>query len=500
MGRRGISQTVILMMGLVGMPSCTSSGGSSREPLLLITECRGIQTSVDVDLPVFVASQPAGTMFCLAAGTYRVTAPLVLKGGQKLIGAGSGKTIISGAKVTSATKRGSYWTIQGQASLGQSMLPGTTSQCRPVGGRDPKDMCVYTDQVFLDDKSLWQVGSLGELSSGEFFWDYTANKIYLADDPSGRNLELSATHDGISGDAGVEIRNLLVEKFGNGVQTGALSASSNWLIAGVEVRLNHGGGVHMGPGTVVRDSFIHDNGELGIAGGQAACSRAKGIVLEDSELSYNNAAGYNWGWEAGATKWTHTDGLIVRNNYVHDNYGQGLWTDGFNINTVYEDNVVEDNYGAGIEHELGYAAVIRNNEIRGNAFAHPYAAEGFRSGIFIAEARDVEVYGNTVEGNAGGIVALQQGRIGDVCGIGLNNEVANLFIHDNTIVQTTNLAAGLRVTIPDPSYFTSKNNRWEENEYLLDDRNAPRFLWQSGFIDADAWRSFGLDQSGAILD
>ena len=70
-------------------------------------------------------------------------------------------------------------------------------------------------------------------------------------------------------------------------------------------------------------------------------------MLENSELSYNNTAGYNWGWEAGGTKWTHTDGLIVRNNYVHDNYGNGLWTDGSNINIVYEGNVVEDNYGAG---------------------------------------------------------------------------------------------------------------------------------------------------------
>ena len=55
----------------------------------------------------------------LAAGTHRVTAPLVLKSGQRLIGAGSGKTIISGAKVVSATKQGSYSVIQGQTNLGQ---------------------------------------------------------------------------------------------------------------------------------------------------------------------------------------------------------------------------------------------------------------------------------------------------------------------------------------------------------------------------------------------
>jgi hypothetical protein len=506
--RRVPTQIVILLFGLFVLAACEPSTTPGAEHSPAITgfeavdgECRGFETDPAVDLPTLVASEPEGSIFCLAPGTYRLTAPLVLKRGQKLIGAGGGEAVISGAKSVSATKEGRYWVIGGQSSLGTSMFPDTTTdQCRPVEGVDSNGMCVFKDQVFLDDTSLWQVGSLGELSSGEFFWDYAANRIYLADDPSGRKLEVSVAHDGISGGTEVELRNLVVEKFGNGVQSGAVSAGVNWLLTGVEVRLNHGGGVRMGPDTIVRNSFIHHNGELGIAGGQTPCSRAKGIVLEDSELSYNNTAGYNWGWEAGATKWTNTDGLIVRNNYVHDNYGNGLWTDGFNINTVYEGNVVEDNYGAGIEHELGYSAVIRNNEIRGNAFAHPYAAEGYRSGIFIAEARDVEVYGNTLEGNAGGIVALQQGRIGDACEIGLNNEVANLYVHDNTIVQTTNLAAGLRVTISDPSYYTNKNNRWEENTYYLDDLNAARFLWQSGYIDADAWRSFGLDESGAIFD
>jgi len=507
--RRVPNRIVILLLGLLGLAACTPSTTPRKageySPAItgfaaVAGECHGFETDSAVDLRALVASQPEGSTFCLAPGTYRVKASLVLKSGQKLIGAGGG-AVISGAKLVSATKDGAYWVITGQASLGQSTFPDTTTdQCRPVDDLDPEGMCVYRDQVFLDDASLWQVGSLGELSPGEFFWDYAANRIYLADDPSGRKLEVSVARNGISGGSGVEIRSLTVEKFGNGVQTGAVSAGVNWVITGVDVRLNHGGGVRMGPGTIVRNSFIHHNGELGIAGGQADCSRAKGIVLENSELSYNNTAGYNWGWEAGATKWVHTDGLIVRNNYVHDNYGNGLWTDGFNINTVYEGNVVEDNYGAGIMHELGYAAVIRNNQIRGNAFAHPYAAQGYRSGIFIAEARDVEVYGNTVENNAGGIVALQQDRIGDRCAIGLNNEITNLFVHDNTIVEATGLAAGLRVTISDPSYYTSKNNRWEENIYHLDDLNAARFLWQSGYVDAEAWRSFGLDQPGAVFD
>ena len=254
----------------------------------------------------------------------------------------------------------------------------------------------------------------------------------------GRKLEVSVAGGGISGGAGVEIRNLTVEKFGNRAQTGAIIASSGWLIAGVEVRLNHGVGDPHGPGHG-RAGQLHppQRPARHRTAARPLLREAKGLVLENSELSYNNTAGYNWGWEAGATKWTHTDGLIVRNNYVHDNYGHGLWTDGFNINTLYEGNVVEDNYGSGINHELGYAAVIRDNVVSGNGFQHPVQGDVWGAGIFIDQSRDVEVYGNTVEDNAAGITAVQQSRPGTSAGIGLNNEVANLFVHDNTIVQAT---------------------------------------------------------------
>ncbi len=117
------------------------------------------------------------------------------------------------------------------------------------------------------------------------------------------------------------------------------------------------------------------------------------------------------------------------------------------------------------------------------------------AGIFIAEARDVEVYGNTVEGNAGGITAVQQNRIGDQCGIGLNNEVANLFVHDNTIVQATGLAAGLRLyNQSNQAYYTSKNNRWTNNDYSLGNAaNGLHFYWVNAKIKWGVWQAAGQE-------
>ena len=424
---------------------------------------------------------------------YQIPGTLQLKAGQALIGLGSRDAIISGAKTVSASQQGSYWVITGQSSLGQSAFTGLPAQCRPAGGGDPKGMCVYRDQVFLDDVSLWQVGSLGELSSGEFYWDYAANKIYLADDPTGEKLEVSVSTGGISGGWDVRLENLVVEKFGNPIQGGAISAN-HWTIDDVEVRLNHGGGIHMGPYTVVRDSYIHHNGQIGVHGGQALCAAAKGLVLQNTELAYNNAAGYDWSWEGGATKWTFTDGLIVRGNYIHDNYGSGLWTDIVNIDTLFANNLVEDNYASGIVDELGFGAVIRDNVVRRNGLHHPVPGDVWSAGILIDQSRDAEVYGNTVQDNGAGITAVQEPAGGDGCGLG-EPEVRNLNVHDNTIVQPTGIAAGLRLlNEPDQSYYTTGNNRWEGNTYSLGSLSGSPFFWQNAKITASSWRAYGHDE------
>ena len=291
----------------------------------------------------------------------------------------------------------------------------------------------------------------------------------------------------------MEIRNLVVEKFGNRAQTGAISASSGWLIVDVEARLNHGGGIHMGPGTVVRSSFIHHNGQLGIHGGQPSCARAKGLVLADSELSYNNAAGYNYGWEGGATKWTNTDGLIARNNYVHDNYGSGLWTDGPNINVLFEGNRVEDNDSSGIVHELGYAAVIRDNVVKGNGFQHPIQGDVWGAGIRIDQSRDVEVYGNTVEDNDAGITATQE-PAGDQCGFG-STPRSPTSTSTTTPSPAEGIAAGLNLyKESNQAYYTGKNNRWANNDYTLGDpANGLHFYWANAKIKFGAWAVYGQD-------
>lgn len=199
---------------------------------------------------------------------------------------------------------------------------------------------------------------------------------------------------------GCEVRN-----YANRAQRGAIRADGNrWVIVDNEVHHNWGVGIEVdGVGHYVGGNNVHHQHQLGLA------ASGVDIVIEANEIAWNNfEVDFNWGWEAGGTKFWATDGLVVRGNYSHDNHGPGLWDDYNNINVLYEGNLVEDNYGPGIFHEIGYAAVIRNNEVRGNGFGH--AAWLWGAGIVIASSTDTEVYGNIVEGNFNGISLVEQDR------------------------------------------------------------------------------------------
>ena len=87
----------------------------------------------------------------------------------------------------------------------------------------------------------------------------------------------------------------------------------------------------------MRKNYIHHNGQLGLA------AAGNGIIVEDNEIAYNNTHGFSYWWEAGGTKFVRTENLIVRRNHSHHNIGPGLWTDGNNLNTLYEHNRVTDN-------------------------------------------------------------------------------------------------------------------------------------------------------------
>ena len=455
------------------------------------------------DVFAVVGAHPAGTAFVFASGVHRLSRAIAPRDGDAFLGQPG--AVLSGARLlTSFAREGGLWVASGQSQEGW-----VHGSCLAEAPR-----CDRPEDLFVDDVPLRHVGSLGEVGPGSWFFDYAANRIYFADDPAGRVVEASVASGAIVGDADdVTVRGLVVEKFANQAQRGAIMAiryaqtetyGARWTIEGNTVRLNHGVGIKAGYGAYVLDNRVLRNGQLGIGGGSGPDT-----VVERNEIAYNNWAGFDWNWEAGGTKFVRSDGLVVRDNHVHHNEGPGLWTDIDNIHTLYEGNLVEHNANNGIFHEISYDAIIRNNIVRDNGleigldgYAYVYGA-----GILVSTSSNVTVYGNVVEGNWNGIVGVHGDRGTGAHGV---RELRNLQVHDN-IVGMQFHADGVG---PNGERGVAGMTGVVQNagvDYVFDDAYATaskptdtvstmaerHFSWANARMDFARWQGYDHDLSGA---
>jgi parallel beta-helix repeat protein len=452
-------------------------GASASSP-----PCTGIAARPGDNLQAAINAHPQGTTFCIKAGLHRMQTYVVPKSHDRFVGEPG--AVLNGSKLLSSFSRvGSHWVASAQTQQN----PALGGECRPSSYQG----CKYADDVYVDDRPLWRVTSLAELGPGEFYFDYAGDQIYLADDPGGHKVEAAVATRAFkgwgSGADGVVIRGLLIEKFATEAGAGAIEAR-DWTIEDNEVRLSHGAGIR--GGKVVRNNHLHHNGLLGL------WTEGTDILVEGNEFAHNNYAGYCSCWAAGGMRIQKSARVTVRNNYAHDNKGFGLWTDWDNIHVLYENNLVEDNSDAGIFHEASFDAVIRNNTVRRNGFAELGWIAG--AGILLNSSGNVEVYGNTVDRNHHGISITQTDRGSGPYGPRVAHDV---YVHDNTITMVAG-ASGLAQGLNDLSYYTSRNNRFQNNTYYLG-CNRTYFVWQnpaggSGYADLtkELWVAAGNDTTG----
>jgi len=432
-----------------------------------------------------VQKASGGTTFQLKAGVYRFQS-VTPKDGDTF--AGEQGTVLTGAQVLNDfSQQGQFWVAKVQVQRSEPR-----GQCA-----DDAPACTLPEDLFIDDKPLRRSPNQEGVAPGKWYLDYDGGQLYLADDPSGHKVEISLTRHAFQGTArNVTIRGLVVEKYANPALSGAIHgaidppgpAGQGWVIEDNEVRLNHGEGVYIGPQGHVIHNNLHDNGQFGIAGS------GKNILIDGNEIAHNNYAGFNYSWGAGGSKFVFTDGLIVRNNKVHDNEGPGLWTDIENVNVLYENNSTSHNKVAGIFHEISYDAVIRNNTVEEDGLNPKGSGPWWGGGIVVSASSHVEVYGNHVINCMNGIVILQDER-GNSKVRGTKYLVRDLYVHDNDITQGQGVAAAF---VAKPSLgsapFTGSNNRFEHNTYRLSDPKCKCFDWAGKRGSKDDWRAQGLDR------
>ncbi len=425
------------------------------------------------NLAAIVDREPPETTFSLKAGVYS-TQPIRPKDGDSF--QGEAGAVLTGAQVlTGFSPSGQMWVAQTQAARRES-YPGKCDDKHPA--------CQYPEDLFVDDLPLERVASLEEVGPGKWYLNYSAHTAYLADNPEGHRVEMSIAARAFWGPAqNVKIAGLTIEKFACSAQDGAVDgrAGSTWVIENNLIRLNHGIGIRLGDGMQVLRNKLLQNGQLGIGGGGS-----NGIV-DGNEIALNNYAGYDYGWEAGGSKFAFTKNLVVRNNYAHDNKGPGLWTDIENENTFYEHNHTKANQEAGILHEISYQAVIRNNLIEDDGFSASGKTEPwYGAGIIVAGSSNVEVYGNTVRGYMNGIIGTQPHR--EPSRRGTPYLLRGFYVHDNTIIQNQGIAAGIvRSGAFGDAVFDSWNNRFANNQFHLANPQAKCFAWGGSALSYQDW-------------
>jgi len=436
-----------------------------------------------------VANKPAGTSFYVRAGKYRQQ-QIRPKDGMKFV-AQSG-TIMSGAKkLTQFTKSGGLWVASGQKQGANRSEGSEWGYCE-----GSYKACVNPEQLFIDGKLLRQVSSKSQVGPGKWYFDYSNDKIWFADNPTGKTVETSVTSHAFWGDAvNVHIEGFVLEKYATPGRQGTINprigragaAGKNWTIRNNTIRWNHGYGIKVASGFDIIGNNIHHMGQMGIGG-----ARSSNILIKNNELAYNCISGFQcFGFGGGALKLNGITNITMAGNNVHHNPGHGLHMDEKSTNVVYENNTITNNQGNGIHHEISGNAIVRNNVIRNNGFR----ADGSKLyGIMILSSSDTEVYGNTLSGNANGILARQDGRTSI-------SKLTNLWVHNNNITLNGQARVGFAISgISDTSYFTSKNNRFAANKYTFKygSTSFKPFKWIGSSISPTSWKSKGMDKTGTF--
>ena len=139
---------------------------------------------------------------------------------------------------------------------------------------------------------------------------------------------------------------------------------------------NGGYAIDGGSNTTIEYNCITQNqeGAFNIYGGPGDI--LTGDVVTHNEISANGLGKYpdaspnpNSCGCSGGGKAFWTLNMTLTDNYVHDNYNDGIWLDFNNAGANISNNYIASNWGFGIMYEASYNANISDNNLQGNGWA-----------------------------------------------------------------------------------------------------------------------------------
>jgi hypothetical protein len=311
--------------------------------------------------------------------------------------------------------------------------------------------------------------------------------------------------DSLGGERGTIILGGVFQNFGNEnapIWVSPLTVRSNWVVKGTEFRRNFNAGLAVqGDSARVSNVESHHNGRYGIVV-TAPCMGCPGpsdVLIEHSEIAHNNTRMLPTNDDAGGTKFSGgTDGMTVRNNVVHDNYGAGLWWDGYHTNAHVYGNLIYANRNWGIMWELSYGgARIHHNTLRDNGIGDGSSPNFFANVQLLISCSDgsrgeIEIYENTIEGAAHPLALINHNVH--------PTRTRNVYVHDNTFTLRSSASrVGAMAFDGLTELFTaSANNRFEDNTYKLHSRRGAYWAWDGQTLTWRQWRAVGHDEDGIV--
>jgi hypothetical protein len=475
------------------------------------------------NIPNIVNSNPQGTTFIINPGTYRLTQPIPAKDGDTFIGqtecappTSTCPAILSGSTVIGpqATFNGTNYQVTGQSQQGPQ---GSGAICDPGWGG-----CIYPEDLFFDGVPYQHLyaSSLPIIGPGQWWFDYASHVIYFHDNPAGHTVETSVLNTAFTGSANnVNVEYLTVEEFANMTPYGAvgglfsttpLSVGSNWTIQYCEVKLNHSLGVRVVYGTQVLNSYIHDNGQVGIGGGVGTTlAPATGalnslILIQGNTINHNDYAHFSPPYGSGGFKIGSTSGVTLRANTIQLNEGAGIHFDDYSQNELVEDNIITDNTDAdGLVAEISFGtSIFRNNLVLRNGADVNY--KGAPVQISSHTSSGVNAYCNVMEvpngSGIGGWVIGDTDR-GDNAFPPYQYLVStgNSF-HHNTVIWdagATGMVGVMQTDAANQPNFFANNTAPDFNTYHLSTPSWPSFVYDNNNSQGNAEQFFaGYQASG----
>ena len=456
--------------------------------------CVGVNIPAGSDIQAAINANGINTTFCIQPGFFRITNVITPKAGSTLWGHPG--TIINGAKpLTSWAASGSTWYTSGV--LPPDYVENNYSVCEDT----TTNLCKRAERVYRNNVLLTSVATLAEVGPGKFYSDYSANRVYVGDQPSGATMELSSVRRAITApQANITIRDLTVEKFATLAQRGAIEINgAGWTVKNTELRFNHGAGLHIiGGGSKVTGNYIHHNGQTGITAWNNS-----GTLIDRNVISYNNTDGFwlNDG-ENGGIKITK-NAMTISNNYIHHNRGMGVWADIDNRDVIISGNYISDNSADGVRYEISYDGLITGNILVRNGFDRGRSADGVYLGagaaVLVNNSTNDIVEKNSFYDNDKGIGLVEANRGAGIFGTW---ELKDVTVRNNNVSLTGPAQHGLVQYVGNTGYYTSKGNTFTGNSYHFSPLTSNRFQWMNGLRTPAQWQAYGNDTtaSGSKFD